>query len=120
MSRDASVTLLWADGKYVFHLDWGALIQLQEACNAGPYEILRRLNVGTWRIQEISHVIRLGLIGGGLEPAKALNLVEYYVEKRPPMENLVFAQGILTVGLQGAPDEPPGKPDAAPETQGSE
>ena len=113
--RDAIATLKWADGTYTFRLGWGELIQLQEVCNAGPYEILKRLNLGTWKVQEISSVIRLGLIGGGLEPAKALNLVEFYVEGRPPLENLIFAQGILSVGLQGAPDEPPGKPDAAAE-----
>lgn len=120
MARDAIVTLPWADGKYTFRYGWGEHIQLQEACNAGPYEILKRLNVGTWRVQDISNVIRLGLIGGGLDPATALSKVEYYVEARPPMENLIFAQGILTVALQGAPDEPPGKPDAAPEPEAKE
>ncbi len=118
--RDASTTLPWADGNYTFRLGWGELIQLQEVCNAGPFEILKRLGIGTWRVQEISAVIRLALIGGGLEPAKALSLVQYYVEKRPPMENVVFAHGILSVGVQGAPDEAPGKAGAAQEPKASE
>ena len=114
MARDASVTLPWADGNYTFRLGWAELIMLQEACDAGPFEILAHLSTTKWKIQEISHVIRCGLIGGGIEPAKALTLVQTYVEKRPPMENLVFAKGILSVGVHGAPDEKPGEADAAP------
>ena len=109
MSRNAQIGPLdWADGSYVFRLGWGELIALQEAANAGPYVVLQRLASGTWEMGDISHVIRLGLVGGGLEPGKALTLVRDYVETRPPAENLSFAQGILYAGVQGAPDEPLG------------
>lgn len=112
-SIDAQVTLKWANGRHTFRLGWGELIMLQEECNAGPFEILMRFSRGNWRVQEISNVIRLGLIGGGLPPAEALTLVEKYVEARPPLENLVFARGILGVAVQGNPDEQPGKDPAA-------
>lgn len=105
MSRDASITLTWADGDYTFRLAWGELAKLQEATDAGPYVVLDRLQNNTWRIEDISSVIRLGLIGGGLEPAKALKLTRGYVESRPPIENLLTAIAILHVGLMGAPDE---------------
>lgn len=113
MSRDAQVTLAWADGDYTFRLGWGELELLQESCNAGPYVILNRLYDETWRVGDISHVIRLGLIGGGKKPVEALDLVRRYVERRPPMENIVFAQGILQVALVGAPEEKVGEPEAA-------
>lgn len=109
MSRDAKVTLTWADGDYTFRLAWGQLIELQEKCDAGPYVVLQRLSAGQWRVQDIGEVIRLGLIGGGTEPVKALNLVRDYVESRPPLENLQFARGILMTALMGAPDEKPGE-----------
>lgn len=109
MSRDASITLDWADGQHTFRLAWGELIKLQEECGAGPFVVLQRLTNMQWRVQDISHTIRLGLIGGGLEPAKALQLVRDYVEARPPMENVMFARGILGVALQGVPDEAPGE-----------
>lgn len=109
MSRDASITLDWADGMYTFRLAWGQLIELQEKCDAGPFVILQRLGTGAWRMQDISHTIRLGLIGGGAEPAKALTLVRDYVESRPPLENLMIARGVLGLALQGAPDEKPGE-----------
>lgn len=115
MSRDASIALDWADGTYQFRLAWGQIAELQEKCNAGPFEILRRLSSGTWRIEEISNVLRLGLIGGGMEPIPALKLVRTYVEARPPVENLLHAQAVMSAGLMGAPDEDDVKKNSAEE-----
>lgn len=109
MSRDGSVTLPFVDGPKTFRLGWGELIKLQEACDAGPYVIYRRLMMGGWKLQDISNTIRLGLIGGGMTPELALNFVRDYVEARPPLESIPLAQGILGTALQGAPDEKPGE-----------
>jgi len=113
MSRDAKIELDWADGTYTFRLGWGELEALQEACDAGPWVILERLFTKQCRIGDIAHVIRQGLIGGGLEPTAATKLVRTYVERRPPLENLVFATAILKVGIMGAPEEPVGEQEAA-------
>lgn len=113
MSRDAQITLTWADGDYVFRLGWGELELLQEVCGAGPYAILNRLFDENWKVGDISHVIRLGLIGGGKAPVDALNLVRHYVQARPPMENIMFAKGILQAALMGAPEEKVGESGAA-------
>lgn len=113
MSRNARTELDWADGTFSFALRWGELAELQEKCDAGPYRVLDRLQGGDWRIEDISNVIRLGLIGGGMLPADALKKVRFYVEDRPPMENLFVAIGVLTASIIGAPDEPLGEPDAA-------
>lgn len=110
--RDAQITLTWADGDYVFRLGWGEIELLQEACDAGPYVLLARLNDHSFRIADISQTIRLGLIGGGMAPVDALKLVRTYVEARPPAENLMFAQAILAAGCIGAPDEKLGELDA--------
>lgn len=109
MSRDGSVSLNFADGTYTFALHWGELRQLQEATDAGPFVIYQRLGSGSWRVEDISSTIRLGLIGGGATPEKALALVRDYVESRPPMETRALALGILGTALMGAPDELPGE-----------
>lgn len=114
MSRDASTTQPFADDDYVFRMGWGELEQLQEACDAGPYVVLDRLVTGRWRMADISSSIRLGLIGGGVEPVKALKLVRRYVEDRPPLESLVLAQLILGAAVAGAPEEDVGKKSEAP------
>lgn len=112
MSRDAKITLTWGDDDYVFRLGWGELAELQEKTDAGPYVVLQRLHGGQWRVEDITNVLRLGLIGGGLKPVDALKLVRTYVEARPPMENVPFAIGVLSVALMGAPDEPSGEAEA--------
>lgn len=117
MSRDASITLDWADGTYQFRLAWGQLVELQEKVDAGPFVILQRLNSGGWRVQDISQVIRLGLVGGGMKQADALKLVRLHVEAFPPAENLMVAQAVLAAGLMGAPDEEIKKNGAAMETE---
>lgn len=104
-NRDASITLDWADDTHHFRLGWGEMAKLQEECDAGPYIILQRLYNGEWKIQDIANVIRFGLIGGGMEPAKALKLVNSYVKARPPMESIMLAQAIMSAGCIGAPEE---------------
>lgn len=113
MSRDASITADFGDGAYVFALKWGQLAGLQEVCDAGPFVILDRLSNGTWKVGDIRETIRYGLIGGGVPPTDALNLVREYVEGRPPMENILLARAILSAGLVGAPEENVGERQAA-------
>lgn len=109
MSRDARIELDWADGTYAFRLAWGQLIELQEKCDAGPYVVLNRLYGGQWKMEDIVHVVRLGLIGGGTKPADALRLTRAYVEGYPPLDNVLIAQAVLAAGLQGAPEEKVGE-----------
>ena len=117
MSRDASITLDWADGTYTFRLAWGQLVSLQEECDAGPHVILQRLVRGEWKVQDIANVIRWGLVGGGKTPAEATQLVRRYVETRPPLENLLIAQGVMSAGVVGAPDEDASKKAEAPDEE---
>lgn len=113
MSRNGSLTSDFADDTYEFRLAWGELVKLQEARETGPYVILDRLLTGRWLVQDIADVIRLGLVGGGMEPVKALKLVRSYVEERVPLENLVLAQRVLGAGLIGTSEEEVGKKSEA-------
>lgn len=120
MSRDARIELDWADGTHTFRLAWGQLAELQEHCDAGPYVVLNRLATSQWRVEDISNVVRLGLIGGGMTPADALKKVRAYVEARPPLENVLVAQAILAAGLQGAPEEKLGEAEGEADEAPSE
>lgn len=115
--RHAEITLGWADGDYTFRLAWGELIAVQEACDAGPAELLARFERGTWRVEELRAVILHGLLGGGTDAAQARKLVATYVQDAPLQENLPVAQAVLMAALYGAPPQddddaeiPPGKP----------
>lgn len=112
MSRSARFTGVFGDGKHDFLLTIGGLEELQEKCDAGPEEIWSRVLSGGWRVADIREPIRIGLIGGGLDPIKALVLVERYAGEGnlSPLKPLVA--NIIGAALVGAPDEdaPPGKP----------
>ena len=120
MSRDGSITLAWAGGEHLFRLGWGELRSIQEACDAGPFAILERLGNGAWRLEDISSVIRFGLIGGGTPPVEAAKLVRLYVEKFPPAESCIVAHAVLTAGCIGAPEEQIEKKSEAPDRDNSE
>ncbi len=53
-------------------LGLGELLELQEKCDAGPAQIVARLEGGTWRVQDLRETLRLGLIGGGMTPTDAM------------------------------------------------
>jgi len=113
MSRDGSCEVVFNGQRTRFKLAWRELMKIQEACDAGPYVVLDRLVSGRWRLQDISEVIKWGLIGAGLPQGDALKLVETEVEGRRPLENLVIAQQVLGAGVVGAPEEEVGKKSEA-------
>ncbi|WP_454684885.1 gene transfer agent family protein [Ancylobacter moscoviensis] len=113
MPTDARIELDWADGTYAFRLAIGQLAELQEKTNAGPLVLFERLRTGTWRVEDITNTVRLGLIGGGMAPADALKKVRTYVEERPWTENVPVAMMIVMAALYGSPEEEAGNVEAA-------
>lgn len=109
MSRDASVTFRWADGEHTFRLALGQVRELQEKCDAGPAELFARMFNQAYRVDDLRETIRLGLIGGGMTPAKASTIVERYVDARPLAESVDPAKAILGALIYGVEDEPLGK-----------
>jgi hypothetical protein len=114
LSRDASIILEWGDGSHLFRLGWGELAKLQEACNAGPFVIMQRLQDGTCRLEDIEETIRWGLIGGGRSPVEATRLCKMFVQGRPPAENRMVAYAAMMAGCLGAPEEQIEKKSEAP------
>lgn len=117
---DARVTLDWGDGEHVFRLAFAQLMELQEKTDAGPLELYQRLGSGRWRVQDLRETIRLGLIGGGTDPAKAVVLVRRYVEQRPLAESVPVALDILTAAIAVPEDAAPGKAPAEEGTGASQ
>jgi hypothetical protein len=114
MSRSAKVIAEFGGDEREFCIRIGELRELQEKCEVGPGVVLMRLIANQFRVDDIPTVIRLGLIGGGLDPTSASRLVRTYVEQRTfewGGENGlgILAVKILAAALNGAEDEPPGK-----------
>lgn len=113
MSRDASVSFEWADGLHTFRLPIGQLRELQEKTGVGPLRLFNRLLDGSWHVDDAREVMRLGLIGGGMEPLEALRLVQRYVDARPLMETQAPALLVMGAALHGTEQEgTPGKEEA--------
>lgn len=119
-NRNGVVEFDFGDATHRFRLGMGELEELQEKTGNGPFVTLQALMMGTWRVADVREPIRLGLIGAGMEPETALNLVRRYVDDRPNwLRNASAAQVIVSAALSGAPEEEPGK-GAAPEAETEE
>lgn len=95
MDGSGRVKIHWGDGEHMFRLPYRQLQELQDKTGVGPEELANRIAKGTWKVDEIRETIRLGLIGGGMEPMKALTLTIRYVDNRPWLENKQPAYLIL-------------------------
>lgn len=124
MSRSGAVDLSWGDGEHSFRLPIKQLQELEEKCGAGTFEIYGRLsptkdvfgNVAAapaWRVADLYHTIRLGLVGGGMPAHEAVKLVDRYFDEWPKIETAIVCAGILGESLSGHEAEPVGKAEAA-------
>lgn len=119
MSRTGRITAFFGGEEREFLLAWGEIMQLQESRDAGPGVIQIKLMTNQWHGEDVSEVIRLGLVGGGMSSVQASKLVRLYVEQCPhdlggPDGLAILALKIVTASIQGAPDEPPGKSGETP------
>lgn len=84
MTLQGEVELEWADGEFLFALKGKQIEELQRVCgDVGFGVIFQRLMLGTWSLGDIQHTIRLGLIGGGMDPILARRKVDAYAQ--PPL-----------------------------------
>jgi hypothetical protein len=106
------VELQWADGGpngdgYRFDISKiKHQRELEAKCDAGVQRIMQRLLSGDARVEDYRETIRLGLIGGGLAPDKAIKLVVDYVDGRPRIESISIAVAVLMTLCAGRnPDD---------------
>ena len=126
-AEDGSITRPFGDGEHTFRLAIGQWRELQETVNRRRLEIGQPvigpgvlvqilLTLNAWP-DDIRDVIRLGLIGGGMKPDRALVLVKRHVENLPFFANSVLAGEIAQTAMFGPRDDPAGKePTPKPET----
>jgi hypothetical protein len=125
MSRDAKVSLEWADGEYDFKLGIGELRELQEKTrriknNKGeweyvsPMKLFYRLSNDEWLVDDVREPIRIGLVGAGINPVEASRLVKRYVDEVPDWTlNCTVAANIVAAAVIGVEIEPLGKREGA-------
>lgn len=136
MSRSGESVVEFGGEERTFRLALKQWEKVQEACDAGPAELLARLSpvfearkrgysfadilaaghLGTWRINDLREPILQGLLGAGVPGPEALKLVREWVEERPLIESVAVAYQVVLGGVIGAADElAVGEPQAAAE-----
>ena len=110
MSATGTKTIAWIGGEDDFCIaKVGLLLELEEKCGAGIAAIMRRLEDGTWKLNDLRETIRLGLIGGGKTPAEAMVAVKRHVDERPLAEGVLLAYEIIAAAMVGVQGDDIGK-----------
>ena len=104
--------MIWPGGEHNFKLNIGELRALQKNCDAGPEEILNRLRLGTWRVDDLIQTLRLGLIGSGeMTDKEAGPFVLGLFDQHPKVDFKLPALAILATSLLGEADDEVGEPE---------
>jgi hypothetical protein len=98
-SQHGLVTLDWADGSHAFRLSLAGIEELEEKLDLSVFALARQLGHREARLKGITETLRIGLIGGGMEPPRALALVRRYCDERPLDESRDTAYAIVLAGL---------------------
>jgi hypothetical protein len=108
MAINGEIEIKWGDGEHKFNIArLKCVLELEEKCGVGIAEIFTRIQEGRWRFSDIRETLRLGLIGGGATPDKALRLINRYCDDRPWAENVLPAQAVLMAAIVGVPQDDP-------------
>ncbi len=101
MSEPLTFTTFFGNGKRDFCLPPELIFELERITGAGIGGLSRRVFTGDFRLAELLHVIRLGMIGGGETPENASALIDAYAKPRPIAELVPVALGILETVMFG-------------------
>ena len=100
--RSCEVTLEFADADYPFRLPLKRIAELEERCSAPICTIWKRVCLtGDYEGNDLIETVRLGLIGGGLDPQEARKLIERYCDQWPLAEWHKHALAILGACVEG-------------------
>lgn len=120
MVTQPEIVMEWANGEYLFALRGAQIEALEAECinpdtgkgGIGIAAIFSRLMGMSWYRSDLTNIIRLGLIGGGMGAVEALRLVRDYAETVPlssltpgvgANSPLTVAQAVITAAVAGIP-----------------
>ena len=111
--RETAARLFVGDAEYDLLLSPAVIVELERLTGRGIGGIFRRLAASEFSFAEVIDTIRLGLVGGGMDPRRAAELVETYVKPRPLAETFPMALAVMEAAWFGtatpakaSPEEP--------------
>lgn len=99
--RHAEVEIDWGDATYSFRLGLNEIEELERKCALGIFQIVTRLHpdIRLCKSTEIFEVIRLGLMGGGMQAVTALTKTRQYMDSEPIDYNRDVAYAVALAAL---------------------
>lgn len=97
----------FGDGDHTFALTDPIIAELEQLTDKGIGSIYQRAIKMEFQASDLTAIIRLGLIGGGMAPERAARLVATYADNRPLSETYPLALDILDARWNGTPDDKP-------------
>jgi len=94
-----TVVAQFGDGEHSFALRIGQWEALQELTKVSPPQLWLAIAGGDWKASWPREIIREGLIGGGMDAARAAALVRETCEDHPLLEFLPLAQAIVAKAM---------------------
>ncbi|PAU98957.1 gene transfer agent family protein [Paracoccus salipaludis] len=95
----------FGDADHDFHLTDAMIEELERITGAGIGTLYLRVAHSQYHARELVEIIRLGLIGGGMNPQRAAELAATYAKDRPLAEIFGLALDVLDALFSGKPDE---------------
>ncbi len=96
------IKLKWSQGEHEFALNLSELRALEDAVDAGFCAIHQRFEYAVWSTNDVIETLRLALIGGGMEAAEAMKIVQRAVTEQPILEPATVAQKVMRVCMTGS------------------
>ena len=103
------VRLFFGDGEYDFKLTLQGIAAIQAKTKAGIGQIYVRVVSGAYYSDDLVETVRHGLIGGGMSPKAANDLITHYGDAMPLDEWQEVAAEVLTAAVHGYSSEGDGE-----------
>ncbi|MBX5149564.1 gene transfer agent family protein [Rhizobium lentis] len=94
-------TQFFGEADHSFHLEPSLVLELERRLGSGIGAIYRRFISADFGFADLTQVIRLGLIGGGMEPKNAAELVEVYGARMSVSELYMVALPVMEALMTG-------------------
>jgi hypothetical protein len=98
-------TGFFGDAEHTFKLTDDMIAELERLTGVGIGALYQRAVAMQFSAADLTNIIRLGLIGGGMNPQQAKTLTDTYAVNRPMSETFPVALDILDARWNGTPSK---------------
>lgn len=112
MASKTEIVAFFGDQQYRLRLSVELVSELERQVGVGIGSLNKRVLAGHFAIKDLIEIIRLGLIGGGVTPQRAKELIDTYTTDRPLLEYAPVAIDVLSALFVGPAQSTDEMPDA--------